>query len=74
MDGDVNWEAADRCDNVNSLAIQLQHIVSKSRKRKLYIVCESIDRQRETSPNLISALARLGDLVRLDGSNTRLRH
>lgn len=64
------WEkfGKGRCENVSSLAVLLDECLSPraAEKRGTFVlVLDEIDRQREAPPTLLSALARLGEIVRI---------
>ena len=50
-----------KCENMSTFVLQLQHLL-KDQPRFLLVV-DGIDRQREASPGLIPAIARLGEVV-----------
>ncbi|KAL8682382.1 MAG: hypothetical protein Q9186_001572 [Xanthomendoza sp. 1 TL-2023] len=50
-----------RCENISTYLVQLQRLL-QGRKRFI-LVFDNIDRQREAAPTLLSALARLGELI-----------
>jgi origin recognition complex subunit 5 len=61
------WEKAGkgRCEHVSGLAVLLEECLGtwSSNARKFVLVLDEIDRQREAPPTLLSALARLGEIV-----------
>ncbi|KAK4550866.1 hypothetical protein LTR36_000446 [Oleoguttula mirabilis] len=50
-----------RCENISALAVHLQRLLGK--QDKFILVLDGIDRQREASPTLLPALARLGEMI-----------
>lgn len=50
-----------KCENINAFVMQLQHLLKD--EPKFVLVIDGIDRQREASPSLIPAIARLGEMV-----------
>lgn len=58
----MDWEMEGKCDSLNALAVKMNALVYKKRD-KLFLVCDSIDQQREISSSQIAALARLGQVV-----------
>lgn len=59
--GDVLNDLDGRCESVSAFVIQLQRICEG--RGKFILVFDRIDQQREALPTLISALARLGEVV-----------
>ena len=59
----VNRSLDTKCENINALAVQLQSLLEGT--EKFTLVFDGIDGQRETSPTLLPAIARLGEIVRL---------
>ncbi|KAL9107161.1 MAG: hypothetical protein Q9227_007941 [Pyrenula ochraceoflavens] len=59
----VDWDTSGRIENVNVLATELRKAFKQSGKDRLYLVCDGIDQQREITPTLSLAIARLGQLV-----------
>lgn len=64
--GEAEGETADRerfgrCESMSVLTVQLQLLLHG--KRKFVLVLDGVDRQREASPTLLPALARLGEIV-----------
>jgi len=61
------WEKAGkgRCEQISGLAVLLEECLGawSSNNRKFVLVLDEIDRQREAPPTLLSALARLGEIV-----------
>ncbi|KAJ5336719.1 hypothetical protein MYU51_005811 [Penicillium brevicompactum] len=62
------WEKAGkgRCDHVSGLSVLLEECLQpqpNAQGRKFVLVLDEIDRQREASPTLLSALARLGEII-----------
>lgn len=53
----------ERCENISAFAVQLQRLLEG--RGKFILVFDGIDQQREALPTLISAIARLGETVRL---------
>ena len=71
-----DWErlGKGRCEHVSSLAVLLgECLASKTRDNsgceKLVLVLDGIDKQREAPHTLLSALARLGEVVSWKASN-----
>lgn len=58
----TNRDTPGRCENISALAVQLQLLLEG--RKKFILVFDGIDRQREASPTLLPALARLGETVR----------
>ena len=63
-----DWErfGKGRCEHVSSLAVLLEECLaaqSIDTRVKFVLVLDEIDRQREASHTLLSALARLGEIV-----------
>lgn len=52
---------AARCETVNALVAHLEQLVGRE---KFVLVLDGIDKQREASPMLLPALARLSEVVR----------
>lgn len=50
-----------RCESLSSLVVQLSLLLERC--PRFYLVFDGVDKQREASSTLLSALARLGDLV-----------
>ena len=50
-----------RCESISAFVAQLQLLLEG--KGKFILVFDGIDRQREALPTLISAIARLGEVV-----------
>ncbi len=61
QDGTNNVDGLGRCENISALVTQLQLLLKRG--HKFVLVLDGIDRQRETSPTLLPALARLGEIV-----------
>lgn len=59
----VDWEQAGKCDNLNDLALKLKAILQE-RETTFYLICDSVDRQREINAPFTAALARLAQCVR----------
>ena len=64
------WEKAGkgRCEHISGLSVLLEEALQAQSNRKghkFVLVLDEIDRQREASPTLLSALARLGEIVSL---------
>ncbi|OQE28862.1 hypothetical protein PENSTE_c003G00597 [Penicillium steckii] len=62
------WEkfGKGRCEHVSTLAVLLDECLAArapEKRGKFVLVLDEIDRQREASPTLLSALARLGDII-----------
>ncbi|KAJ5721855.1 uncharacterized protein N7483_009789 [Penicillium malachiteum] len=62
------WEkfGKGRCEHVSTLAVLLEECLAArpvEKRGKFVLVLDEIDRQREASPTLLSALARLGELI-----------
>jgi origin recognition complex subunit 5 len=62
------WEkyGKGRCEHVSTLAVLLEECLAagaEERGGKFVLVLDEIDRQREAPPTLLSALARLGEIV-----------
>ena len=57
----INFDG--KCDSISAFVIQLQCLLEG--KGKYILVFDGIDRQREASPTLLPAIARLGEIVRL---------
>ena len=51
-----------RCENLSALAVQLQRLLGG--RKKFILVFDGIDKQREAQPTLLSAIGRLGEIVR----------
>jgi origin recognition complex subunit 5 len=60
---DDNEGVGGRCENTSALAHQLQ-LLLKGTTEQLVLVFDGVDRQREATPTLLPALARLGESVR----------
>jgi hypothetical protein len=56
-----------RCENMAQLAVEIGRMVeawtSLDRNRRLVLVFDGIDRQKDAPPTMMPALARLGDIV-----------
>lgn len=62
------WEkfGKGRCEHVSTLAVLLEECLAArpvEKRAKFVLVLDEIDRQREAPPTLLSALARLGEMV-----------
>jgi len=57
----INRDGFGRCENISVLTVQLQLLLNG--RQKFILVLDGIDRQREASPTLLPALARLGEIV-----------
>jgi origin recognition complex subunit 5 len=62
------WErfGKGKCEHVSTLTVLLADVLSPSKGRaveKFVLVLDGIDKQREASQMLLSALARLGEVV-----------
>ncbi|CAG8325575.1 unnamed protein product [Penicillium salamii] len=61
------WEKAGkgRCEHVSGLSVLLEECLQQPHGKgpKFVLVLDEIDRQREASPTLLSALARLGEII-----------
>ncbi|KAL4797433.1 origin recognition complex subunit 5 C-terminus-domain-containing protein [Aspergillus venezuelensis] len=62
------WEkfGKGRCEHVSSLAVLLGECLSSNPEKpvdKFVLVLDGIDKQREAPPTLLSALARLGEMI-----------
>ncbi|KAJ5386273.1 hypothetical protein N7509_008814 [Penicillium cosmopolitanum] len=62
------WEkfGKGRCEHVSSLAVLLEECLATrtpEKRGKFVLVLDEIDRQREAPPTLLSALARLGEII-----------
>ncbi|CAG8152365.1 unnamed protein product [Penicillium olsonii] len=62
------WEKAGkgRCEHISGLSVLLEEALQAQSNRKghkFVLVLDEIDRQREASPTLLSALARLGEII-----------
>ncbi len=55
-----------RCESISALTVQLQHLLEGCSLGKFVLVFDDIDRQRELPGTLFPALARLGDIVRVN--------
>ena len=53
--------STDRCENVSALTVHLLRLLEA--QRRLVLVLDGIDEQREASPSLLPALARLGEVI-----------
>ena len=51
-----------RCESISAFHVELQTLLAG--KAKFILVFDGIDRQRETVPTLLPAIARLGETVR----------
>ena len=51
-----------RCESISAFLVELQTLLAA--KEKFILVFDGIDRQRETAPTLLPAIARLGETVR----------
>lgn len=65
------WEkfGKGRCEHVSSLAVLLEECLAsrpEDKRGKFVLVLDEIDRQREAPHTLLSALARLGEIVSRD--------
>lgn len=65
-----DWEKAGkgRCEHISGLAVLLEECLAArpdTRSSKFVLVLDEIDRQREAPHTLLSALARLGEIVSL---------
>ncbi|EMC96279.1 hypothetical protein BAUCODRAFT_69523 [Baudoinia panamericana UAMH 10762] len=58
--GDAN-SLNDRCENVSALVVNLQRLLDG--RGKFALVLDGVDKQREPSPTLLPALARLGEVI-----------
>ena len=64
LEGDATPNDVDnRCESVSALVARLQSLLEHS-ERKFILVFDGIDKQREASPTLLPAIARLGEIVR----------
>jgi origin recognition complex subunit 5 len=70
----LEWKGkTGRCENLPQLAVELEKFFERwtsldainRSKRRLVLVFDGIDRQREAPVTLLPALARLGEIVRL---------
>jgi origin recognition complex subunit 5 len=66
------WEKAGkgRCEHVSGLAVLLEECLAarnSDNSKKFVLVLDEIDRQREAPHTLLSALARLGEIVSMTG-------
>jgi origin recognition complex subunit 5 len=56
-----------RCENLAQLAVEMGKLVegwdATNPNRRLILVFDGIDRQREAPPTMLPALARLGEIV-----------
>lgn len=56
-----------RCENLAQLAVEIGGLLevwtSLNGRRRLVLVFDGIDRQRDAPPTLLQALARLGEIV-----------
>jgi origin recognition complex subunit 5 len=50
-----------KCENISALAVQLQNLLENC--KKFVLVFDGIDKQKESAPTLLPALARLGEIV-----------
>lgn len=50
-----------RCENISSLAVQLEKLFRQ--QKNFVLVFDGIDRQREAPATLLPAIARLGEIV-----------
>ncbi|KAJ6141327.1 Origin recognition complex subunit 5 [Penicillium chermesinum] len=62
------WEkfGKGRCEHISSLAVLLEECLAArpiEKRGKFVLVLDEIDRQREAAPTLLSALARLGEII-----------
>lgn len=62
-DGDIG-----RCENLAQLPVSIGRMMEKwtggHAKRRLVLVCDGIDQQKEPPATLFPALGRLGEIVR----------
>ncbi|KAJ5887565.1 Origin recognition complex subunit 5 [Penicillium taxi] len=68
LDQKDEWEkfGKGRCENVSNLVVLLDECLaarSPERQGKFVLVLDEIDKQREAPPTLLSALARLGEII-----------
>jgi origin recognition complex subunit 5 len=65
----LEWNGSvGRCENIPQLIVELERLLEHSttieaRHRRLVLVFDGIDNQRDASPTLLPALARLGEVV-----------
>ncbi|KAL9601657.1 MAG: hypothetical protein Q9219_002377 [cf. Caloplaca sp. 3 TL-2023] len=52
-----------RCESISAFVVQLHRLLSDHQPKKFILVFDNIDRQREPSPTLLPALARLGETI-----------
>lgn len=50
-----------RCENISALLVHLQRLLEG--RERFVLVFDGVDRQRESPPTLLPALARLGEVV-----------
>ena len=68
-----------RCENMSQLVVELGRLLenlpanTEARKRRLVLVFDGIDSQRDAPPTLLPALARLGEVVNIPPEHTRRR-
>ena len=55
-------EYSGRCENLSVLAASLQRLLRS--KEKFILVFDDVDKQRDSQPTFLPALARLGEFVR----------
>ena len=60
-----------RCENATTLAVHLQKLLKD--KGHLVLILDGMDKQRESLPMLLPALARLGHMVFGELSTERIR-
>ncbi|KAJ5267616.1 hypothetical protein N7478_010424 [Penicillium angulare] len=68
FDQQAEWErfGKGRCEHVSTLVVLLEECLAArpvEKQGKFVLVLDEIDRQREASPTLLSALARLGEII-----------
>ena len=52
-----------RCESISTFVVEIQHLLEG--EGKFTLVFDGIDRQREATPTLLPAIARLGKIVHL---------
>ncbi|KAL8868258.1 MAG: hypothetical protein Q9174_005105 [Haloplaca sp. 1 TL-2023] len=70
--GDAARPIDGRCESISTFVVQMQRLLEG--KGKFILVFDNIDRQRETAPTLLPALARLGEIVLLSGFSWGLEY
>ncbi|KAK7515138.1 origin recognition complex subunit 5 C-terminus-domain-containing protein [Phyllosticta citriasiana] len=60
-DSELDRNLYTRCENISALYVQLQRLLAG--RERFVLVFDGVDKQRETPPTLLPALARLGEVM-----------